>query len=595
MNISSRKNKYKKGGKSDSGREKFIIPFDLPSLNLFCSYVMSENRNIRKSGLINMRNLFSVIHEDSFKKDEEKLKRVDFIKKALEARVIHNFSSRFLILKYINGGFIEEDLIDPNNFDEISNDELYWINETISSCIKHSYMNDYVDRLQEICIRWETTDYRNRGPLIKEFEVLIAEIQAQFRRTKVQDDSEVTFSLQKGKFEDSINDIHSQLSSPSSKLQCGMQGLNEMLSGGFESGRVYLLFGLPGEGKTTTLLNLVYQLKKYNTHFKTKDPTKRPCIIFLSMENTVRELVETLFNISVVPEDIRNYDVDEVIKMLQTEGELVLDDESPIDIIIKYKPVGSVDTSYLYSLTEDLEDEGYECICMVQDYVKRIKPVDYTGDIRLDLGNVVNDYKSFAAIKDIPVISASQLNRDATKHIDEGRKTNKSDLIRLLGRSNIGESMLILENIDCGFMLAPEYDQAGNKFLGIQRIKARFKKISNREHIYQPFADGNPIKMVEDEKCAQPAFKESLRANKEEFNSKFGGNTHVTSYLANSIKEVDTDIKLLDSADNFFVNASKKVSIDGMAIANYCPAQLVSPIVRNNRTLIKPVFYRKAV
>ena len=30
-------------------------------------------------------------------------------------------------------------------------------------------------------------------------------------------------------------------------------------------------------------------------------------------------------------------------------------------------------TGYLYTLVEDLEDEGYETICLFQDHVKRIR------------------------------------------------------------------------------------------------------------------------------------------------------------------------------------------------------------------------------
>ena len=41
-----------------------------------------------------------------------------------------------------------------------------------------------------------------------------------------------------------------------------------MLGGGFEKGRVYSFFGLPGEGKTVTLENLMYQIWKYNKGFK---------------------------------------------------------------------------------------------------------------------------------------------------------------------------------------------------------------------------------------------------------------------------------------------------------------------------------------
>jgi replicative DNA helicase len=297
------------------------------------------------------------------------------------------------------------------------------------------------------------------------------------------------------------------------------------------------------------------------------------------MENTVRETVERLFNISSTPENIINYSADQVINILRTDGELYLTDESPVDIIIKYVPDNSVDTGYLYTLAEDLEDEGYEVMCMVQDYIKRIRPTNYTGDIRLDLGTIVNEFKIFAAIKDIPVISASQLNRDATKHIDEGRKTNKADLLRLLGRSNIGESMLMLENIDCGFMLAPEFDQTGAKYMGIQRIKMRYRA-TNRESIYQPFAPGNAIKLVEDFASTTPVFKDSMRPDVNE-NTLFNGVKTVTR--TNVIRDLDTDMMIRedDKQHNFF-NSANLVNINSVKETTAPASALIKPIIFEN-------------
>lgn len=595
MNI-ERRQKY--SSKKSKEKEKFIVPFDLMSLNLFCSYILSENRNIRKSHLINIRNLFSVIHEDSFKKDEEKLKRVEFIKRGLDARITRNFNDPYLIVKYINGGLIEQDMLDPKGFIEVSNEELTWVNETVSSCIKNSYMNVHVEDMIELCTKYRVADYRTRGPLVAQFEKMIAELQSKFRKAKSQDSSEAMFSLKTGVFEESIRDIHEQLSNPANKLVCGMQGMNEMLSGGFESGRTYILFGLPGEGKSMTLLNLAYQLKKYNKNYKTKDPTKTPCIIFLTMENTVRESVQRLFNMSSTKEHITNFSVEEVIRRLKEDGELYLSDESPIDIIIKFVPNGSVDTSYMYTLTEDLEDEGYECICMIQDYIKRIKPADgSTGDIRIDLGNVVNDFKNYSAVKDVPTITASQLNRSATKHIDEGRKANKADLVRMLGRDNIGESMLILENIDGAWMLAPEYDAEGNKYMGIQRIKARYET-TKRSHIYQPFDKDSEIKLVEDEGLIAPLFKDTLRVNgKEESSAKFNNSANASTYHINNIKNIDGDIKLLHSDDtNVYMNATSRFKQNPPIVINYNIPKLISPMYRPGMNpdtgLIKPLYKR---
>ena len=67
----SRKAKYQNIKKPRD--ERFEIPFDLDSLNLFCSYILSENTSIRKGHLINIRNLFlSINPEASFKNDIDK-------------------------------------------------------------------------------------------------------------------------------------------------------------------------------------------------------------------------------------------------------------------------------------------------------------------------------------------------------------------------------------------------------------------------------------------------------------------------------------------------------------------------------------------
>ena len=224
-----------------------------------------------------------------------------------------------------------------------------------------------------------------------------------------------------------------------------------------------------------SLLNIALMIKRYNKNIKTKDPTKRPCVVVLTMENRITETISRLFNMSIKSNrKMTEFTVEDVMRQMREEGKLVLTDDDPIDIIIKFKPAKSVDTSYLYTLVEDLEDMGLECICMIQDYIGRIRSAEKLADTRLEYGAIVDEFKIFAALKQIPVVTASQLNRDASKHIDDGRKQNKSDLVRMLGRSNISESILILNNTDGAFVLAPEKDYNGNQWIGWQRIKKRF-------------------------------------------------------------------------------------------------------------------------
>lgn len=549
MNI-SRRQKYASTGHSVIKTSKRAdINLDLMSLNILCAYVLSENRNIRRGHLVNLRNLISILNMDLYKNNAEKMSRIEFILKGLDARLEKSLTKSDMILKHINGGIIDNSIIDLNSFSSISNAELTWVSNMVTESLNYAFVYQDIDILLDACTQFKAASYGNKGDAIRNLQNIIAHFSTQFRRNKVENLTEARFNLADGEFQDSIRDIHQQLTSPCSKLICGMQGLNEMTGGGFQSGRFYMLFGLPGEGKSTTLLNLLFQIKKYNKNFKPKDPTKIPTIVLLTMENTVKETVERLFNIAGCKDRMTDYSADQVIDMLKTEGELYITDDNPMNVIIKYVPDRSVDTSYLYTLCEDLEDEGYEVVCLIQDYIKRIRSVESDSDVRLELGRVSNEMKTFAEIRDIPVISASQLNRDATKHIDEGRKRNKAELVTLLGRSNIGESMLMLENIDCGILIAPEYDRNGNKYLGLQRIKIRYFA-PGRDSIYQPYTD-NAIKLIEDEYNATPLFKETML---DDFtnSAKVGGGSNFTNVNVVKKTPIGMPTRISEGETNFY-------------------------------------------
>ena len=535
MNIAKRPKYINSGRTSVKTEEKIPINFDIIALDLFCSYILSENRYIRNSHLINLRNIIDMLDMSLYLNDPEKVRRLEFIRKGLEGKINAKIKNSAILLKYINGGLSDSNLIDLDKMPELSTEEIEWIDETVSESLKYTFMFSKVDRIQDLCTRFKAEDYRYRGEIVREFESIIDELKTDFRRVKVDPLSDITFTLRPGAYEEVVRDIYDQVTNPSRRLICGMQGLNELTGGGFESGRTYLLFGLASVGKSLTLLNLAYQIKKYNKGYRPKDPTKIPCIVILTMENTVQETVTRLFSMSTASEDIKNFSYEEVIDKLKTDGELYLADDSPIDIVIKYKPNRSVDTGYLYTLTEDLEDEGYEVICLIQDHIKRIRSCYSQTDLRIELGEVVNEFKVFAAAKDIPVISDSHLNRDAAKIIDNAGRTNKADLTRMLGRANVGESMLMIDNADCAFIINKDYDKDGNMYMVFFRIKMR-DKCTLRDYIAQPFVYGSTIKLVEDIFMPVPAFKESLHTPQNLIN-----NTKVKQSEYSNIPDLDDD------------------------------------------------------
>lgn len=540
--IISRRSKYSGHGRTGVTNTKLKnsinINIDISLLKSILNLVTSSNANIRRMQLINIRNLFQIIDKSQYLSDIEKTRTINHIEKGIECRLNMNLSNTAMIVQYINNGLLPEDQLDINSVYDIQNAEITFIDSYVSEALKYSFINDDVDRALDVFTRFKSTTYGSRAAIVDEIEQLVNDMQTKFRRVKAQSTSEMMFSLQNGTYEDVITEVFNKIKDPSRYLYTGMQGFNELLGGAAQSERVYMLFGNTGAGKSMFLLNLALQMKKYNKNYKCKDPTKRPCIVYLTMENSVTETIERLFEIVVNKGEMKNYESpQQIMDLLINEGELYLADESPIDIIIKYQPNKSVDTSYLYQLTEDLEDEGYEVICLIQDHIKRIISSERNPDTRLELGAIVNDFKTFATLKDLVLFTNSHLNREGNRIVEEGMRHSKADLIRQLGRANIGESMLMLDNLDGAFIISPEYDSQGNKHMAVQRIKERYK-CTDRVVVFLPFVSGNNAKLMEDMDLAVPVFKETLRdIPPQSYSNPIGNNRQIY----NNIRNLDED------------------------------------------------------
>lgn len=509
MSMTDRRIKYSGHTHTVNHTERKITRnIDIDTLNIMCSYVLSSNRNIRKGGYINLRNFIECLNLDIFKNELDKLSRIDFIKRGLDARLVKGISNPKLVLTHINGGLLDDNLINMECISELSNDEIEYLNEVVTGSLNFTFIDEEVDPLMDLLVRWKSGDYRSKADIALQIETLVNRLHNKFRQAKVERMDQITFALRPDKFDQAISDIYQKITDPSRCLITGMQGMNEILGGGFYASRIYMLLGITGVGKSLTLLNLIYQMKKHNKKYTPKDPTKRPCIVYLTMENDVYETVERLFTISTGL-DMRDLTLEEVVKKAKTDGELFLSDDSPIDIIIKFLPDRSVDTSALYTICEDLEDDGYEVISFVLDHIKRIRSIYGNSDVRLELGAVVNECKTFATIKDLSFITDSHLNRDAAAIIEKNISGSKADLTRLLGKANIGESMLMLDNMDCGLIMNVETDTNEIKYMVFKRIKMRYK-CSLRDYICEPFEETNSIRFVEDIGWAVPVFKDTL-------------------------------------------------------------------------------------
>lgn len=560
MNIQRRMKYNSRGHTVNKSNIKLNMNFNISTLEIMASYSVSENRNIRRSQLMQMRNLFAMLDENLYIVDHNKNRYFNFIIKALEGRLEKNIKDSDILDKYINGGFIEDDSenseeqIHISQLKVLSNPEIEWVASTISESLKYSYINNDMNELYELLVKFRASDYSSRGEIVRLIEDEIVKVNNLFRKAKSEQSHEVTFSLKDGIFEDSMREIHENVTNPSRRLYTGMQGFNELIGGALETTRVYMLLGLAGAGKSFTLLNIAKQLKTNNKHYRPKDPTKIPVIVLLTMENTVQETVTRLFEITT-GQDMGKVDVETAIKMLKKDGEMYIADDNPIDIIVKYVPNRSVDTSYLYTLAEDLEDEGYEMICLIQDHVKRIRSIERTPDIRIELGNVINEFKTFAMLKDCVVITNGHLNREAAKSIDDGNRTNKGDLIRMIGRANISESMLMIDNLDVGIVIQQEYDEKGNKYMGFKRIKERIKCNPNFNIVYQMFKSPDSLEFIEDLDKRVPLHKDTLKGDVNLINLNKMAEENKYKVLEDNNSIFDEEFNIIDYKNNIKTNS----------------------------------------
>ena len=525
----------------------FSLP--LSTIILYANYILKTIHTSNRGVLTDLRELLTMIDPGKNFSVEQVRERNSyfFLKQLLDAR-LKGYENRDILMEAALNGLDVKNIFPLRKLEEpLGSNELAFIEQNIgnnrNSFYTQSIMSTMYTQYSDFVIANETEKFK----ILKDVQKQIVDVNRKIKENVCVSSVSESLSLSNDEqFEATVAHMYNRAIDGSTKLKTGIQAINRSLNGGFENDRCYIYLGLPGEGKSSTLLNLTLQIKGNNKDIVTKDPTKRPTILFLTMENTLNETLERVFSILVSDEDISEFGGHKEIMQLLRQNGLGVSNDSPIDIEFRYVPSNSVDTDYLYTIYDEMSANGQEVVCLVQDYIKRIRPRDFKlmgGDMRIALGAVVDEFKEFAVAKHIPVITASQLNRDAAKIIDEGRKSSEADLVRKVGRANIGESTLITENADSAFILVPEDGADGRKYLGMANAKKRFKTQSS-QFFYLPYSKERPLELLQDIHLAEPLSKLSLNELKTATNENNNGSW---SALLGNEKSKPVEIKESDS------------------------------------------------
>ena len=77
----------------------------------------------------------------------------------------------------------------------LSNNEIEWVNETISNSLSASFVYEECDRQLDLWTRFKASDYRSISGIVQEIEQATIDLNNKFRRAKVVQSTDQMFSL----------------------------------------------------------------------------------------------------------------------------------------------------------------------------------------------------------------------------------------------------------------------------------------------------------------------------------------------------------------------------------------------------------------
>ena len=479
---------------------KYPIKFDITMLNAMIGYIYKETNQVTKKALLNMNRLFNKVDDDLYSANSKMYARLSFIRKSLDGILNGGIVNRGLLLSYakkVNEDPDTEEIIENiERYTRLNYEEIQFISKSVEDRLKFMNIYAFKDKIFETVEKLDRGDYDTLEEINEELVGICKQVVSNHRKLKLLEDTD-SFSLDQDTFEDTVSKIIKRITEDKYILRTGIQYQNEILGGGYHGGRLYTYMALPANFKSGILLKAARDIKKYNAGIKVKSG-KQPTILMITCENDIDETLERLFLMTSSNSELSNYSAAEAIKLLREVGEMTITDENNINIVIRYFNNFAISTGDIITMIDDLADEGKEVIALIVDYLKRIRPEDWSNEEITQLKNVTNELKNIAHNYKIPVITAMQLNREAAKAIDQAALSGKTDLIRQAGRSNVGSSWTIVENSDFACIInLEEQKSTGQLFLSFNRVKIRYYR-GKRTTFSHPFNVENQMMLLDD-------------------------------------------------------------------------------------------------
>lgn len=487
-----------------SSEPKAIMTFEISTLNTLIRYAMCTT--ISKSALVNLNRLVTSLDLKAYAYSPDIISRLKLLRFVTEARTTYGMTDPEIIKAYILNTYTEGAEIlaecDPLVLDTLNYTECNAITTIVNERLQYLYIYQYKDDIINTLNKFSKGGWTSYYETVNEVKDMIQQLLTNINNAGTQNVGVLRrLNLCSENYADVVDAIVRKAKMPSAVLQTGIRQLNAILSPGFQAGRLYLILGLTGRFKSGTLLNIADQICKYNPQIRPVEDGMRKTVLFISNENTIEETYARLIDMySGLDDDIVRMEADQAIKVLQENGKYRFTDSEGITIEFRYYRNMEINTGDIYTIINELADEGYKVIALILDYIARIGSVNYAQEERFRLANVAKELKNIATYFSIPVITAQQVNREGNGIIDAAMRDEKADLAKFLGTTAVSECYGLIYEADWVALVNLEKRRSDDQwFLTFNRLKIRGKQDPTAvTYFNHPFVDAKRIRLDTD-------------------------------------------------------------------------------------------------
>ena len=486
-----------------SDEPKAIMTFEVSTLNTLLRYAMCS---VSKSSIVNLGKLVDELDMRAYSYSPDIVARLKLLKYVAEAKTKFGMNDPEVITTYIRNSYPDgPDLL--NECEQLIPDTLNYsectaISNVVSERLQYIYIYKYKDSIIDCLNRFSRGGWTSYYDTVNEVRDTLQRLLMQVTTA---DGTQVGVIRRMNMCADNYNDlvdlIVTKAKMPTAVLQTGIRQLNAILSPGFQANRLYLILGLTGRFKSGTLLNIADQICKYNPQIRPIEDGRRKCVLFISNENTIEETYERLFDMYATNEEVlQRLSADDVRRVLRERGRYFFDDQNGITIDFRYYRNMEMSTADIYTIINEMADEGYQVIAVILDYIARVQSVIAQQEERFRLANVAKELKAIATYYSIPVITAQQVNREGNGIIDAAMRDEKADLAKFLGTTAVSESYGLIFEADWVALVNLEKRKSDQKwFLTFNRLKIRGRQDPDAvTYFNHPFADEKRIRLETD-------------------------------------------------------------------------------------------------